>query len=302
MRKLIATTEDFIKGERDTLTADVAAGSAVAIAVESSANLAVNDYIILGREGTETSEITLITEITNVNSIKATLTQAHKKGDPITKIRYNKRKFYGALTATGSYNELTTSGSPKTIMINDPQGTLLEYSGVEGYIYFKSTYYNSTTTDETSIDDADAVSSDASTRYTSLYAIRVQAGLTENPFIDDGRVERKRIQAENEINSVLFRKYILPLSEIPPLVQRLCELLAAGYLDFEEYGPDGQGVKWLGEARGILKAIAEDRQSLIGVDGTELARQTLTQGIQSYPNTVDNVNGPDQKFTMRQRF
>lgn len=302
MRTLISPTEDFIKRERDVLTADVSAGSDVTVNLQSSVNYTVNDYIVIGNEGSETAEIVQIASIPNTTSITVTTTLAHKKGEPIVKFRYNKRKFYGSITTGGSYSELTSSGSPELIMVNNPQGTLLEYTGNEGFIYFKSTYYNSTTADETSIDDAVEVSSNEELRYTSLYAIRVQAGITKNPYIDDGRVEQKRIQAENEINSVLFRLYEIPMSEIVPLVSRLCTLLAAGYIDFEEYGPDGQGVKWLGEARGILKAISENRQNLIKEDGTELTRKTLTQGIKSYPDTVDNNNGPVRYFSMGQRF
>ena len=302
MRTLVAPTEDFIKRERDNLTADGTAGSGVALSVQSSANFAINDYIIVGVEGSETAELCQVTAIGATSITVATLVLNHKKDEPIVKFRYNKRKFYGSLTAGGSYSQLSSSGSPVTIMVNNPQGTILEYTGVEGYLYFKSTYNNSYTGDETSITDAVEVYADESARYTSLYAIRVQAGLTQNPFIDDGRIERKRIQAENEINSVLFRLYELPIAEIVPLIQRVCELLAAGYIDFEEYGPDGQGVKWLGEARGILKAISENRQNLIKADGSELTRKTGTQGIKSYPDTVDNDNGPVRYFSMGQRF
>ena len=302
MRTLIAPTEDFIKKERDELTADVSAASPATINLLSSANYVANEWIVVGIEGTETAELVQIISIASATSITANLTLAHKKGEPIVKYRYNKRRFYGSLTAGGSYSELTSSGSPKPILVNNPQGTPLEYTGLEGYVYFKSTYLRSDNSDETAIADATETYSDESLRYTSLYAIRVQAGLTQNPFIDDGRIEAKRIQAENEINSVLFRLYELPLAEIPALIKRVCELLAAGYIDFEEYGPDGQGVKWLGEARGILKAISEGRQNLIGADGTELARKTLTQGIHSYPDRVDDNNGPAQFFKMGQKF
>ena len=302
MRTLLAPTEDFIKKERDEIAADVSAASPATITLLSSVNYAANDYIVIRSEGNETAELVKIISVPSATSITANTTLAHKKGESIVKYRYNKRKFYGSLTAGGTYTELTASGSPVTIMVNNPQGTILEYTGVEGYLYFKSTYNNSYTGDETSITDAVEVYADESARYTSLYAIRVQAGLTQNPFIDDGRIERKRIQAENEINSVLFRLYELPIAEIVPLIQRVCELLAAGYIDFEEYGPDGQGVKWLGEARGILKAINENRQNLIAADGTELTRKTLTQGIKSYPDSVDNNNGPVRYFTMGQRF
>lgn len=302
MRKLIAPTEDFIKGERDELTADVSAGSGVTINLLSSGNFAVGEWIVIGQEGSETAELVQIASVPNATSITATTVLAHKKGEPIVKYRYNKRKFYGSLTSGGSYTELTSSGSPVAIRVNNPQGTLLEYTGVEGYIYFKSTYYRSDNLDETAIADATETYSDESLRYCSLYEIRVQAGLTENPYIDDGRIEKKRIQAENEINSVLFRIYTLPLTEVPGLIKRICELLAAGYIDFEEYGPDGQGVKWLGEARGLLKAIRDGLQHLVGADGTELPRNSLTQGIQSYPDRVDDNNGPAQFFKMGQKF
>lgn len=302
MKILISPTEDFIKREKDKLTADATAGSNVVLAVESGANIAINDYIIVGTEGTENAEICLVSAVAATTVTVATLTLGHKKYEPITKIRYNKRKFYGCTTETGSYSELTTDGSPKTIMINNPQGTVLEYTGVEGYVYFKSTYYNSTTTDETSIDDANAIYSDDSLHYCTLYDIRVQAGITNNPFISDGRVEAKRIQAENEINSIVFRLYSLPFTEIVPLITRVTVLLAAGYLDFEEYGPDGQGVKWLGEARAILNQISEGTRNLIAADGTELTRLELTDGIHSYPSSVDDNNGPRQYFKMGQRF
>lgn len=302
MKILIAPTEDFIKKEKDTLTSDATAGSSVVLNVESGINFAVNNFIIVGTEGKETAEICQISAVTANTITVATLALGHKANEPITGIRYNKRKFYGSLTETGTYTELTADGSPLLLMINNPQGTTIEYTGGEGYLYFKSTYYNSQTSTESNIDDATAVYGNDALHYCSLYAIRVQAGLTNNPYITDGRLEEKRIQAENEINSILFRMYVLPLTEIVPLITRLTVLLAAGYVDFEEYGPDGQGVKWLGEARAILKQIMEGQRTLVGSDGTELARQTLTQGIQSYPSSVDDNNGPRQFFKMGQRF
>ena len=303
MKTLLAPTEDFIKQERSKLAVDASAGSNVTLVLDNNDHFANTEYIVVGREGSEQAELCQINAaVSGGTDVRvATLVRSHKAGEPITKYRYNKRKFYGATSETGSYTELTGDGSPVTIQVDDPQGTLIEYTG-STYTYFKSTYYNSQTTDETSIADSQAVLADETARYCSIYAIRVQAGLTQNPYINDGRIEEKRKQAENEINSVLFRLYTLPLAEIPKLIERVCTLLAAGYIDFEEYGPDGQGVKWLGEARGILKAIAEGRQNLIATDGTELARKTLTQGVQSYPDEVDNTNGPQRRFTMRQRF
>lgn len=303
MRTLLAPTEDFIKLERTQLDADATAGSNVTLTLLNNSGMAENTFIVIGREGSEQAELQKINQaVTAGTSVRvATLVFPHKKGDEVTVYRYDKRKFYGATTATGSYSELTSDGSPVAIQVDDPQGTRIEYAG-DTYTYFKSTYYNSVTGLETSQTDSEAVLADETVRYCSLYAIRVQAGLTNNPYIGDGRVEAKRLQAENEVNSIVFRLYSLPFAEIVPLITRVTVLLAAGYIDFEEYGPDGQGVKWLGEARAILNQISEGTRNLIASDGTELTRLTLTDGIQSYPSSVDDNNGPRQYFKMGQRF
>ncbi len=303
MRNFIAPTEDFIKLERTKIATDVTAGSNVTIVLDNNDHFADDDFIVVGREGSEKAEICQINDavVAGQNVRVATLLFNHKAGEDITKYRYDKRKFYGCATVDGSYVELTSDGSPALIQVDDPQGTTFEYAG-DTYSYFKATYYNSSDLTETDIADSTAVQSDQTSRYTTIYAIRVQAGLTQNPYINDGRIEEKRKQAENEINSILFRLYTLPLTEVPELIQRVCTLLAAGYIDFEEYGPDGQGVKWLGEARGILHSIRDGKQNLIGTDGTELARKTGTQGINSFPDSVDDNNGPRQYFKMGQRF
>lgn len=304
MKTLIAPTEDFIKLERGEIASDVSAGSNVSITLLNNDHFAQYDYIAIGIEGSESCELQQISSAVSGSTViqVGTLKFAHKAGEPVRKYRYNQRKFYGSLTQNGSYVELTGDGSPANIQVDDPQGTLLEYTGDDGYTYFKSTYFNSYTNETTDIDESNAVSGDQSARYTSIYAIRKHAGILGNPYYSDDRVENKRKQAENEINSVIFSKYNLPLAEVPALVTYVCELLAAGYIDYEEFGGDGEGVKWLGTARGILKAIQEERQRLIGADGLELYSKDGASTVQSYPDGVDNDNGPVRVFTMNQQF
>ncbi len=294
MKTLIAPTEDFIKVERTKLDADVSAGSDVALTLLNNDHFSQNDFIVIGQEGSEKAELQQINAAVVAGTAiqVATLLFAHKKGETITKYRYNQRKFYGATSETGTYTELTADGSPVTIQVDDPQGTIIEYTGIEGYTYFKSTYYNSQDSTETATDDSEAVLADESKRYTSLYAIRVQAGLTNNPYINDGRIERKRKQAENEINSAIFSRYTLPLSEVPPLIQNICELLAGGYIDYEEFGAEGEGKKWLGEARALLKSIQKGRQRLITADSAELATVSTTNVLQGLPDN-DGVSDSD---------
>ncbi len=306
MKTLVAPTENFIKLERGVLDADASAGSNVAITLLNNDGLSLNDYIVIGTEGAEVVELQQINAAVVAGTAiqVATLLFAHKKGEPITLYRYNQRKFYGSLTKTGSYTELTADGSPVNIQVDDPQGTIIEYTGGEGFLFFKATYFNSQTSDETSKDDSEAVEADESKRYTSLYQIRVQAGLTQNPFINDSRLERKRKQAENEINSAIFARYPLPLAEVPPLLNTICDLLAGGYIDFEEFGPEGEGKKWLGEARGILKRVMEGKQRLIGTDGTELARNTDVGKLQSYPanDGTENDGTPKRLFKIDKEY
>ena len=307
MKSLIAPTENFIKSERSILATDSAAGSSVSLTLEDNDHFVDNDYVVVGNEGSEQTELAQIDAAVTPGTVIQvdTLLFAHKANVPITKYKYDKRKFYGSLTAGGSYVELTAYGSPAVIQVDDPQGTLLEYTGAEGYLYFKATYFNTETDAETDLADSDEVLADESVRYTSIYNIRVQAGLVNNPFINDGRIETKRKQAENEVNSCLFLRYALPLDEIPALIERVTTLLAAGYIDFEEYGPEGQGVKWLGEARGILKSIKNGTQRLIGEDSAELPLNgTDTNVVSGYPNSdgTDDDDDIGPRFKMGQIF
>lgn len=309
IKVLIAPTEDFVRRERSLLTADSASGSTTFITVANTDGFAANDYLVVGVEGSEAAELCKIVSIAGFNITVDTLKQNHLKDEPIVKFRYNKRKFYGSTTAGGSYTELTGYGSPVTIGVDDPQGSLIEYTGGEGYIYFKSTYWNTTTSEESNLTDANEVLADESVRYCSIYAIKKQAGLTQNPYITDGLIETYRKRAENEVDSYLNARYILPLTnssgnpEIPFVIENCTTLLAAGYMDYQEFGKDGEGVKWLGEARSLLKKLqTAGGQQLLGADKVEMQTRLLSNSVQSYPDTVDNENGPDRKFTMRQKF
>lgn len=308
MKVLLATTEEFIKRDRTRISADVNSGSSVAISVANPNLYATNDYVVVGYEGSEQAELCQVSSVGASSITVATLVRNHLADEPIVKFRYNKRKFYGATSATGSYTELTSSGSPVTIQVSDPQGAILEYTGADGYTYFKATYYNSTSLEESSIDDATAVLADETLRYCSIYAIKKQAGLLNNPYILDGDIEIYRKRAENEVNSYIFSRYSLPLTnssgdtEVPFLIENCTTLLAAGYLDYKEFGRDGEGVKWLGEARALLKQIRDGGQALLGTDNAQMTEIDVLSGVQSYPDQVDNDNGPKQQFTMNQQF
>lgn len=303
MKVLVAPTEDFIKREHGRLDASAAPGSNVVLTLLSNEGLAIGNHIAIGHEGSETAELQRITAVTGSTQVTvATLKFYHGSEEPITYYRYNQRKFYGSVTVDGTFNHLAASGSPKDIQVDDPQGTILEYAGVDGYVYFKATYYNSQTLEETDIADAVATLADDSKRYTSIEAIKKQAGLSRNPYINDADVEVYRKRAENEVNSIIGSKYTLPLAEVPAIIENATALLAAGYMDYKEMQGDGEGVKWLGEARGLLKSIADGKQKLLASDGTELegvGGGTTTSVLEVFP---DDTISDKREFRMSDRY
>lgn len=299
---LLAPTEDFIKVERGTLDADAVAGTSVALTLQNNNGLAQYDYIVIGLEGNELAELEQISAAVSGNTqvTVGTLKFNHKKGEPITKYSFNKRKFYGCVTETGSYAELTGDGSPKDIQADDPQGTFLEYTG-STYLFFKATYYNSQTTTESAIADANSVSGDESLRYATIYGIRKMAGLAGNPLYSDQRIEVKRKMAESTINAALAARYVLPLTEVPALLNDICESLAAGSISYEEFGKDADGIAWIQSAKSTLKSISKGEMILMGADGLELTRQTNSGSLIGYPNNNTDV-GAERVFTMADKF
>lgn len=302
MKRITAPTDPSIRIELGYLDSDVSPGSNVSLTLKNNDGLSQYDYIVIGYEGSELCEMQQINGVVTAGTLVqvATLKFAHKKGEPVIRYRYNRRKFYGSTTATGTYTELTGDGSPVQIQVDDPQGTSIEYTG-STYTYFKATYYNSQTTTETDLAESLASDADETNRYASLYAIRKHAGLYDNPFYSDFRLEMKRKQAENEIDSMIYAKYSLPLSEVPALISYVCELLGAGYIDFEEFGAEGEGVKWLGEARAILKDIKNGTRILIGSDGVEESRRENVGRVAGYP---DDTASSDEgyMFTRDKQF
>ena len=81
-------------------------------------------------------------------------------------------------------------------------------------------------------------------------------------------------------------------------------MLAGGYVDYEEFGPDGEGKKWLGEARALLKAIQNGRQRLIGTDDTELATVSTTNSLQGYPDNdgTEDIDTPERAFSINKEY
>ena len=302
MRRLSAPIEpEIVEDSRTALTAEVSAGAAPTITVADNTGFVDDDIVMVGRRGQEGAELTTATATpaAGTSLALAALTKAHKIGTPVVRMRYDKRRFYGCTTESGSYTELTAYGSPAPIVVDDPQGTVIEYDGNEGYEWFKATYLNTVTNEETDIDDATAVSGTSTGRYATLLAIRRKAKIEDNPYIDDDRLEGARQYAESTINSSVLSQYSLPLASVPGIITETCRLLAAGSILWEEYGKDGEGKSMLDKAEATLKDIREGKLKLIDSDGAEMA-QPERESPSFYPNDTsrDSLTDPTrQKMT-----
>ena len=301
MKTILATTGPQIKGEKTELASDATPGSSVTLTVDSTEGFEANDYIVVGQLGRETAELQKISSVTDdTNLVVNDLNFNHKTNEPVQQFLYNQRKFYGAESEDGTYNELTSDGSPVTISVDNPSGTSMEYTG-STYRWFKATYYNSTTGTETDLSDADAMKADESDHYTTIDNIRQKAGIVDNPFYANHQVDIKREQAENEVKSSITARYTLPLSYVPHIVEYVTTVLAAGYILYEEYPDTDHGKKMLGEARGILKGIRDGSHRLLGSDEKELSRAgdgTAPSGSPSVDEEDDNLPA----FTRNQVF
>jgi hypothetical protein len=307
---LIINNDSENRGEKTRLNStQVAIGTALEL--ENSQGLLVENFICIGREGAEQSELKQIDTVNadQKNIILKTATKfIHAKFEEITKFFYDQRKIYRKLAGEGSYSLIATV----SIEVDRPEGTIYEdTTGVDTALY-KATYYNSQTMIETSIDDAVAMYGGGGNHYCDLGEIREEAGFNNNDNILEERIYRTRARAEAEINSSLKVIYSLPItantywedSGAQEMIRQVCMLLAAGWLLWQEYpdergnGTSKDGLEKIKEARSILKEIRDGKLTLIGSDSNTFATVN-TMSIEGYPDatfeTIPDENHDDDE-------
>lgn len=280
MQILQAGIEDYVLGEYTTFSSDEEASQTI-LSVTDTTGFSVNDYIILGVIGNENSEICKIAS-TNTNSITISVATIHKhyKDEPIQEIRYNQRKFYRSTTETGTFSHLSGEGSPISIKVDNPQGTILEDTTGTSTSWYKATYYNSYSLSETSLDDAIAVQAGDADHYVSLYKILAEAGLQNNSYISTEIVDRYRNEAEEEVEGSLITKYQLPLPKTSRILQKIIILSAAGNLLAQEYGVEANleisksGERKIKRAEELIDRILDGKITLIDTAGETLSKSS----------------------------
>ena len=303
------------------LSADIAA-AVTTLPLKYSTGLVTNDYLYIGQLAGENSEVVIADTITSATSITIDApgtVKAHSKFDPISQLFGNQIRIYraanvdGNVPADGSFSLLATV----TIDFDQTNSTYTDASGDSTY-WYKFTYYNQATTAETSLGDSGAVRGGNYGNYASIESIRAEAGLQNNRYVSDGKIDQKRQSAQAYINSELTGVYTLPFTEpINPLIQEITQLLAAGYLLTDNYGPLGtlntnEGQQKIDrvtnkDKTGLLDKLADGRLQLTDESGTSTAIPGTAGGFGGWPDgTTDTAastsGGAERAFRMSDRF
>jgi len=303
MQILIASTEDFVLTEKTYFSGDEDINQ-TELSVDNNQGFEENNYLVLGYNGHETAELKQVSSVSadlKSITISSATKHAHSTNEPITKILYNQRKFYRATSESGTYSHLLAEGSPVDIEADSPNGTMFEDTNGLSTSWYKATYYNSTTSTETATTDAIATKAGESEHYTSLYKIKLEAGMEENYYIPDGIISDYRNEAENQAESSVATVYSLPFSSSPKIFEQITRLLAAGLLLAKEFGMEADinisktGQRKIDRAESLLKKIRDGLITLRDDSGDLLAK---TSTIKASSSNVYNQEDEGEMFNV----
>ena len=279
--------------EHSKLDADTIVG-ATTLALAHSNDMATNDYLYVGRLGSEGAELTTIATVPSISSATtAALVKPHSRFDDVTVLFGNKIKVYRASNVDGTVPadaSFSVVGTSNNIDVDQVSTSIIDADGGSDY-WYKATYYNSTTSGETPLADAIASRGGGYGDYASIESIRNDAGLQNNHFITDAQINEKRQAAQSLINGQLTGIYTIPfIAPINPHIAEITRKLAAGYLLTNDYGMvssfstnNGKAkVEWAIDQLNKLKAR---ETTLTDNAGTDTSIST-TSGLQMWPNTT----------------
>lgn len=146
----ISVIRELVVGSEETTLKDDVAKAATSLGVKNNEKFSADQYVIIGKIGSETAEIRKIASTsTNETIVTDALVFDHAAGETITFIPYNQLRIYRADAIASVYTLLTTINlqvSGAGTSYNDTTGTSEKY--------YKFTYYNSTSTTASAYSDA----------------------------------------------------------------------------------------------------------------------------------------------------
>ena len=306
--------------ERAELAEEVAA-AATAVPLVSAQNIAEGvDFLYIGRPGQEKVEKRLAGAVTGNSVAVSALAYAHPQFGVVNVLRGDQIQVYRAANVDGTPpadSSFSEHGSKVDI---DPDQIQTDYNDATGStsFWYKYRYYNSDSSSYvTDLSEVKAIRGAEYGNYTTIAAIRIEAGIQNNPYISDKYVADKRAQAQAIINAALKGTYTVPFTgDIPEVVERMVELLAAGYILKAEFGDQATGTDRDGQGKidevlrtdednpGLLQQVINGTYQLTDEAGGTVA---TTERISGWPNatTADTAvedGGSKRKMRMGMKF
>ena len=270
---------DVAISERSELRSDIAAG-VTEIPVKNASKFTGNKYLCLGQNGNETAELIKIVSVSEADrtvTVDTATIYPHYQGDPVIQFLYYKRKFYRWNANAGTWEHLSSEGSPKEIEVDNQQGTFFEDSEGTQDNKYKATYLDVAGSVETSILDAKEITGGGlSTDLISLYRIRYSAGFKENYSIEDSYLDQYRQDAQGEVWAALRKRYTFPLTKHSSFLRNIVRDMAVGLIWLDQYAGNAEKIR---SAEARLKSARERLNGL--ADGTYILYDEDTETDQS---------------------
>ncbi len=300
--------------ERGKLSAAVVA-AATSLPVENSQGFNVDDNILIGSQGSESSEVRVISAVGSDTELTVdALVFDHQIYEQIFSLFGTKAKIYrasnvdGTLPADGDF----TVYAEVSLDLDQLETTFTDDTGGSDY-WYKFTYYNVDADTETALADSRAARGTTSgSHYASLDEIREKAGFKNNPNITDTLVSQNRTAAEDEINSSLLGIYTVPFTApINPTINKITIDLAAGFLLTSQFSSMNSAMRASGEGMikearsNIMKLTTKDIELLTPEGST--AAIANSSGFSAWPDSTtadaDEENGgAARRFRMGHRY
>ncbi len=295
------------------LNADAAAGQNL-VTILNDTTYSAGHKILLGNPSQETSEVGTIQSLANkVITLSGNLSNRHIRGEMLTLLFGNQIRLYRASNVDGSIpadNAFSYASIVTSIQGDDSTTDLTDPLGGSNY-WYKTTYYNSVTGEETDLSQSFPMRGGSYGKLVSVDSVRDEAGLEDNRNLDDGKIAERRDQAEDEVLGRLAAAgYVVPLQSsngtlyVPPLIENITRLLAAGYLLLQEYGSVEEGNTKDGNAKikqanAMLDAIQKQEMVLVDVIGTGLFRTAQVSGWPDDTTAIVGTDGTPEPYQIR---
>lgn len=267
------------------------------LTVRSTQGIGADDIGYVGYQGDEqTEKFTVPNPATGLDETSLPLSGAtdypHAALADVVVVRGDQGKIYRA-PAVGNAQPADNAFVELATIDLDPDNleTLYEDAGGSTAFWYKVTYVNSETDAETPLSDSLAYRGDNFAAYSTVSAIRIEAGLQDATRVPDSTIVNRRREVDDIINSALVDDYGVPFeAPIPPQISLISTLMTAGYLMNNEYAYSpsaefGPGDPKIREGKELLEKIRTHEATLVDESGESILPASSSD-VDGWPNNT----------------